>query len=88
MAVYVDTMRAKYRGMIMCHMFADTLTELHAMAEAIGMKRAWFQDKKSGPHYDISLGPRAKALSLGAVEVVLASPEWKAALDRARERKP
>jgi hypothetical protein len=48
MSVYVDDMRAPYRGMIMCHMIADTDEELNAMASAIGMQRGWFQ----GDHYD------------------------------------
>jgi hypothetical protein len=54
--------------MVMCHMFADTLAELHAMAERIGMRRAWFQPL-SFPHYDVAQGRRAQALTFGAVEV-------------------
>jgi hypothetical protein len=49
-------------------MIADTPAELHAMAEAIGMRRAWFQPA-SFPHYDVSLERRARAVALGAVEV-------------------
>jgi hypothetical protein len=52
-----------------CHMFADSLEELHAMASAIGMKRTWFQDKPGFPHYDLVASKRAKAVALGAVEV-------------------
>ena len=44
MTVFVDDMRAAYRGMTMCHMMADTLAELHAMAERIGVGRNWFQE--------------------------------------------
>jgi hypothetical protein len=54
--------------MIMCHMIADDLDELHRMASAIGMSREWFQPL-SFPHYDVSLTRRARALKLGAVEV-------------------
>lgn len=71
MSVYVDTARHPFRGYIMCHMVADTLDELHQMADQIGMERRWFQapPKASHPHYDIPEGKRAKALALGAEEV-------------------
>ena len=52
-----------------CHMWADDLEELHAMAEAIGMQRAWFQDRKELPHYDLVPSRRAAAVARGAVEV-------------------
>lgn len=68
MSVYVDQERNRFGRMIMCHMFADRLAELHAMAAAIGMDRDWFQPL-SFPHYDVSLERRARALELGAVEV-------------------
>ena len=71
MSVYVDTARHPFRGYIMCHMIADSLDELHAMADKIGMERRWFQapPKASHPHYDIPESKRAKALVLGAREV-------------------
>jgi len=49
-------------------MYADTLDELHAMAAAIGMKRAWFQNKLSLPHYDLVQRRRDQAVRLGVVE--------------------
>ena len=69
--VYVDTARHPFRGYIMCHMVADSLEELHAMADKIGMERRWFQapPKASHPHYDIPEDRREKALALGAQEV-------------------
>lgn len=69
MTVYVDDVRYPYGRMVMCHMFADTLDELHAMADAIGIQRKWFQcpPKASWEHYDISLGKKDLAISLGAV---------------------
>ena len=71
MGVYIDTMKAKYGRMVMCHMTADTLEELHAMADKIGVKRRWFQcpPKASRPHYVICQSKKAKALAAGAIEV-------------------
>ena len=77
--VYVDTMRAPFRGMIMCHMFADTDCELHAMAERIGVARKWFQEPPhaSWKHYDISLSKRALAVKHGARVIVYRElPMW------------
>jgi hypothetical protein len=81
MTVYVDkpkVIRAKKNtqayfagakhGHKWCHMFADTLEELHAMAEKIGMKREWFQEHPRFPHYDLVPPRRAKAVALGAKE--------------------
>ncbi|MBK1666540.1 hypothetical protein CKO28_00600 [Rhodovibrio sodomensis] len=70
MAVYVDRWRQPYRGMLMCHMLADSIDELHAMADRLGLKRAWFQNKPGQvPHYDVCWSNRQKAVKLGAVEV-------------------
>lgn len=63
--VYVDTMRAPYGRLILCHMIADSPEELNAMADGIGVDRKWHQ----GNHYDICLTKRAKALQAGAVEI-------------------
>jgi hypothetical protein len=71
MTVYVDSSRNEFGRMIMCHMLADTLKELHAMADKIGLQRKWYQspDKVSFPHYDLSLTRRALAVSAGAKEL-------------------
>lgn len=66
MTVYVDGMAAKFGRMIMCHMLADTVEELHEMADRIGVNRKWFQNHGT-PHYDISLSKKAAALLNGAV---------------------
>jgi hypothetical protein len=68
MTVYVDAPRHKLGRMLMCHMAADTLTELHAMAKQLGVRR-WFQDKPGRPHYDVCKAYRARAIAAGAVEV-------------------
>lgn len=76
MTVYVDELQ-RYGWVIRgqerpsCHLFTDELdlSELHAIAAAIGMRRAWFQDKKSAPHYDLVPQRRAAAIAAGAVPV-------------------
>jgi hypothetical protein len=67
--VYVDTAKNKYGRMIMSHMIADTEQELHDMAQVIGVKRKWFQNKASFPHYDICQNSKLKALENGAIEL-------------------
>ena len=62
MSVYVDSAFVRYGRMLMCHMVADTEAELHAMADAIGVRRKWYQDR----HYDICSSKRAVAIELGA----------------------
>lgn len=69
-SVYVDDMRAPFGRMIMCHMIADSIDELHEMADRIGVARRWFQGPpKHDPHYDISLSKRTLAVKFGAKEV-------------------
>lgn len=70
MTAYVDHAQISYRGMLMNHLIADTLDELHAMAQQLGLQRAWFQSHDPRrPHYDIASTKRAEALRLGAVAV-------------------
>lgn len=71
MSVYVDEPIYPFQGkngrkMMMCHMVADTLAELHAMAEQLGVRRH-FQAHTRYPHYDICKSKRAQALALGAL---------------------
>lgn len=73
MSVYVDPIRKHggsrtFQWEHSCHMYADSLEELHAMADAIGLKRAWFQDKAGFPHYDLTPRRRAAAVAKGAAE--------------------
>lgn len=71
MAVYVDDMRAKFGRMVMCHMIADTLQELHDMADKIGVQRKWYQGppKTRHEHYDIALSKRGLAIENGAIAI-------------------
>ena len=80
MSVYVDNARLPFRRMLVCHMTADTLDELHEMAQIIGIKRQWFQNK-SIPHYDICLSKRILAVQCGAIEETTretVARKWKA----------
>lgn len=52
------------------HMQADSLEELHAFADRLGLKRSWFQTKSGRPehdHYDLTRGKRQQAIKMGAV---------------------
>lgn len=72
MTVYVDESIWPYRGTKYCHMMVgkdDDLQELHDFAASIGLKRAWFQDRPTHPHYDLSPTKRALAVRNGATEV-------------------
>lgn len=69
MPVYVDNAKLPFGRMKMCHMIADTETELHAMADKIGVARRWYQGNASTPHYDICLSKRRLAVELGAIEI-------------------
>lgn len=77
MACFVDNVQeyppnmiapaARKHGALWCHLYADSVEELHAMAGKLGLKRAWFQDKRL-QHYDLTPAMREKALAAGAVE--------------------
>lgn len=77
MSVYVDPL-SKFsthntsqpvQGQATCQMYADTLEELHAMADRLGLPRSWFQNEQPEfPHYDLVHVRRDYAISLGAIE--------------------
>lgn len=69
MTVYVDDVRHRFGRMVMCHLWADTLEELFAMVDTIGVQRRWLQTppQASWVHFDISLGKKALALAAGAI---------------------
>lgn len=70
MTVYVDEARHPFGRYIMCHMWADTLDELLAMADRIGVQRKRLQQppKASWLHFDIAKSKRRLAIAAGAVE--------------------
>lgn len=69
MAVYVDRSRYPYGRRLMCHMLADTETELHEMARKIGKPRSRYQRRASTPHYDVDVEERRLAVANGAIEI-------------------
>lgn len=88
MTVYVDSARIEATvGRIKAnwsHLTADTPTELHELAQRIGLQRRWYQgrckqarrgkcDELAGScvhfHYDVTDSKRVKAVAAGAVEI-------------------
>ncbi len=69
MAVYVDSVRHPFRGMIMCHMWADSIEELLEMADKISVRRTHLQKppEASWVHFDISVTKKALAIKAGAI---------------------
>lgn len=94
--VYVGTIEWPFRRMIMFHMATDgPIEELHQMADKIGIRRAWFQNKggdRPTPHYDICKSKKKLAIKYGAVEVNdrelirKCFPEMRAFMDRDRSK--
>jgi hypothetical protein len=53
------------------HLQADTVEELHAFADRLGLRREWFQAKPGRPendHYDLTRRGRERAIALGAID--------------------
>ena len=69
MAGDVDDAVTLWRGKRWAHLMADTLDELHAFAERLGLPRRAFQDKTSGAHYDVTADLREHAIALGATPI-------------------
>lgn len=69
MTVYVDDAGIEWKGGQWSHLQADSLDELHAFAERLGLRRSWFQpgSRPAAAHYDVTESKRALAISLGAV---------------------
>ncbi|MBP2495234.1 hypothetical protein ABID82_002435 [Methylobacterium sp. PvP062] len=78
MSCYVDQPIFPFGRMMMCHLWADSLDELLAMVDLIGVDRKWIQGhpdlsfgkhrNASWIHFDIAKGKRALAIQAGALE--------------------
>lgn len=68
--IYVDALEFKKPNgkKAFCHMFADSLEELHRFAEAIGRKPCWFH-RSTIVHYDLDQKFREIAVAKGAIEI-------------------
>ena len=69
MPVYVDDVVHNYGRMKMCHMWADSMDELYAMVDIIGVNRRWLQQppKASWVHFDICISKKKLAIQNGAI---------------------
>ncbi|MBY0259562.1 DUF4031 domain-containing protein [Methylobacterium sp.] len=92
MSVFVDQPIHPFGRMMMCHLWADSLDELLAMVDRIGVNRRWIQGhptlshgkhrEASWVHFDISKGKRALAIHAGAIETDRYGPVyWQAKRD-------
>lgn len=78
MACYVDQPIFPFGRMMMCHLWADSLDELLALVDRIGVARKWIQGHPtlsfgkhrdaSWVHFDIAKAKRALAIQAGAIE--------------------
>lgn len=71
-SVYLDDAMILWRGRRWSHLYADTLAELIAFGDRVGLKREWLQnpDGKTGlPHYDVTGVMRDRCMFKGAVLV-------------------
>jgi hypothetical protein len=68
-SVYVDDVEHRFGRMVMCHMWADSLEELMAMVDTIGVQRKWLQQppKASWVHFDIAMSKKSLAVKAGAI---------------------
>lgn len=65
----IDAATPKWKYVEYCHLWADSIEELEAMARTIKLKPAWFRDVPGFPHYGITLRKRGAALAAGAHSV-------------------
>lgn len=82
MTCYVDIPRWKRGKTPSGHLIADSLEELHALAETVGIdRRKWFQEHAVVPHYTLLEYQRDAAIAAGAVP--LSGRDWERAVGRA-----
>jgi hypothetical protein len=95
-SVYVDPMMScvqtpRWRWTEACHMFADSVDELHAFAADLGLRRAWFQSPgvncsaSALPHYDLTGAMRIRAIRMGAI---VCTREQRAAWRERKHKQP
>lgn len=96
MSVYVDQPIYPFGRMMMCHLWADSLDELLAMVDRIGVERKWIQGhptlsfgrhrEASWVHFDIAKGKRVLAIQAGAIETDRYGPSYFEATRRGNTR--
>ena len=70
MSVYIDDAEHAFGQMKMCHMFADSTTELFEMVDEIGVARKWIQLPGTyHEHFDVCKSKRRLAVKAGAIEI-------------------
>jgi len=70
--VYLDSSNILWRGKRWCHLYADSLDELLAFGDRVGLRRSWLQHpegERGLPHYDVTGSVLARCVAEGAVRV-------------------
>lgn len=44
---------------------------LHQFAIKLGLKKRWYHDSKSYPHYDVTISKKNEAIRLGAISITV-----------------
>jgi len=67
--VYIGINQYRLGSMLMSHMVADSLLELHSMAARLHISKIYFQNIKNKQHYDVCKTKKLQALKYGALLV-------------------
>lgn len=89
--IFVDDLQpcmpnCRWRWKRAAHLASPDIEELHIFAIQIGLKRSWFQNHATIPHYDLTSGMHRRALVAGAKLVSGKELAWQCSKVFAKQR--